>query len=412
MAGSWILGATVNVVGSILINLGTNFMKLGHNKRAAMEAPDKDKPLVRHFKEWQFGCGLFSLGNIMNFISFGYAAQSLLAALGSIQFVSNVVFAHLVLHEKGNQRVYLATAGIMAGCVLLVSFGNHQSQTVTVTDLMSYYQRTPYIIYLLISAALSASAWATYEVGKVRLMHANPGAAPDGLIRLLPVSYAAFSGAIGTQAVLFAKMLSSLLRTSVKGDSQMGHPFAWATAILLVLSATFWVTRLNRALRLFPAMVIVPTMQISWTLFSILSGGVFFEEYLAFTQMSAAMFLLGVVVVLGGVYLLMPGTAKVYRELQEYLLRNNPSKSSVMDGLETLGRWQPVAMHRDEEIALQPMSSGASTAYESSSERGLSPRSRPRPPSSRDPRHPGILSLPGDPTWINPSGFQADDGML
>lgn len=42
---------------------------------------------------------------------------------------------------QGNNRVYLATAGIMAGCVLLVSFGNHQSQTVTVTDLMSYYQR-------------------------------------------------------------------------------------------------------------------------------------------------------------------------------------------------------------------------------------------------------------------------------
>ena len=43
-------------------------------------------------------------------------------------------------------------------------------------------------------------------------------------------------------------------------------------------------------------------------------------------------------VVLGGVYLLMPGTAKVYRELQEYLLRTNPSKSSVMDGLDTFSR--------------------------------------------------------------------------
>ena len=30
----------------------------------------------------------------------GFAAQSLLAALGSIQFVSNVIFASMVLHEK------------------------------------------------------------------------------------------------------------------------------------------------------------------------------------------------------------------------------------------------------------------------------------------------------------------------
>ncbi len=43
-------------------------------------------------------------------------------------------------------------------------------------------------------------------------------------------------------------------------------------------------------------------------------------------------------VVLVGVYLLMPGTAKVYRELQEYLLRKNPSKSSVMDGMDTFSK--------------------------------------------------------------------------
>ena len=32
--------------------------------------------------------------------SFGFAAQSLLAALGSVQFVSNMIFASLVLKEK------------------------------------------------------------------------------------------------------------------------------------------------------------------------------------------------------------------------------------------------------------------------------------------------------------------------
>ncbi len=91
--------------------------------------------------------------------------------------------------------------------------------------------------------------WSKYQfcgLKRCACRHASPGAVPGGLIRLLPVSYAAFSGAIGTQAVLFAKMLSGLLRTSVRGEPQMGHPFAWATVVLLVVSATFWVTRLNR----------------------------------------------------------------------------------------------------------------------------------------------------------------------
>lgn len=34
-----------------------------------------------------------------------------------------------------------------------------------------------------------------------------------------------------------------------------------------------------QALQLFPAIMIVPMMQISWTLFSILSGGIYFQEY-------------------------------------------------------------------------------------------------------------------------------------
>lgn len=51
-----------------------------------------------------------------------------------------------------------------------------------------------------------------------------------------------------------------------------------------------------QGLRLFPAMVIVPTMQIAWTLFAIVSGMLYFEEYLDFSGLSAAMFFTGVMV--------------------------------------------------------------------------------------------------------------------
>ena len=53
---------------------------------------------------------------------------------------------------------------------------------------------------------------------------------------------------------------------------------------------------LLQALRLFPAVVIVPTMQISWTLFSVVSGGIYYQEYRAFTPFTASMFALGVLV--------------------------------------------------------------------------------------------------------------------
>ena len=51
-----------------------------------------------------------------------------------------------------------------------------------------------------------------------------------------------------------------------------------------------------QALQLFPAMVIVPSMQLSWTLFSIVSGMAYFQESRAFTPLSASMFTCGVLV--------------------------------------------------------------------------------------------------------------------
>lgn len=47
---------------------------------------------------------------------------------------------------------------------------------------------------------------------------------------------------------------------------------------------------------MFPAMVIVPNLQISWTLFSILSGMLYFQEYQGMAAVHVAMFVLGVFV--------------------------------------------------------------------------------------------------------------------
>lgn len=113
----------------------------------------------------------------------GFAAQSLLAALGSIQFVSNVFFAWFVLKEKvsccalcvpatvsderwswlklqkvkpfgwwkpngqyrmrvqATGKVLAATTCIVGGCLLLVIYGNHLSDTLTVKDMVRYYNR-------------------------------------------------------------------------------------------------------------------------------------------------------------------------------------------------------------------------------------------------------------------------------
>ena len=43
----------------------------------------------------------------------------------------------------------------------------------------------------------------------------------DKWVRLLPVTYALFSGMVGTQSVLFCKTLSTLLRTTIAGPTSL-----------------------------------------------------------------------------------------------------------------------------------------------------------------------------------------------
>eukprot|EP00241_Pyramimonas_parkeae_P017608 CAMPEP_0114292092 /NCGR_PEP_ID=MMETSP0059-20121206/8870_1 /TAXON_ID=36894 /ORGANISM="Pyramimonas parkeae, Strain CCMP726" /LENGTH=870 /DNA_ID=CAMNT_0001413703 /DNA_START=249 /DNA_END=2861 /DNA_ORIENTATION=- len=277
-------------------------MKLGHNLREGSDPVEAERKSITTFKEWRAGVVIFIAGNIANFLSFGFAAQSMLASLGTIQFVSNVCFAHFVLRERVTRRVLLATACIVGGCITLVLFGNHESADFGVEDMMRLYARTTYVVYLFTLLGLIALCYTSYRRSKKL---SKQGLGSQRSQQLQPLLYAAFSAMLGSQSVLMAKTLSQLLRTTLTGDLQaLVSWFTYTILVVFVGTASFWATRLNKSLQLFPALTIVPLMQINWTLFSIVSGGMYFKEFEAFTGAQASLFVLGVLVVLAGVILL------------------------------------------------------------------------------------------------------------
>ncbi len=100
----------------------------------------------------------------------GFAAQSLLAALGSVQFVCNVIFGYWLLHERVTLRVILATASIVAGCIVLVIFGNHASPRLTSPELQALYHQPGAHVALVAPFVLLRSAGAS-DVECVRKNH-------------------------------------------------------------------------------------------------------------------------------------------------------------------------------------------------------------------------------------------------
>lgn len=314
--GEWVVGAFINLFGSVAINFGTNLLKLGHDERERHSLVGNDgtngkafmKPII-YFQTWRIGILFFILGNCLNFISFGYAAQSLLAALGSVQFVSNIAFAYFVLHKTVAVKVLVATAFIVLGNIFLVAFGNHQSPVYTPEELAEKYGNTTFLVYCLILVIAVCLSHVMYRRGELLFAISGNEIKPYWQM-LLPLSYAIVSGAIGSCSVLFAKSLSNLLRLSMSNGYQLHSWFTYSMLLLFFSTAGFWMTRLNEGLSLFDAILIVPMFQIVWTFFSICTGFVYFREYQVFDALRTTMFILGMVSVFIGISLLAPDEIK------------------------------------------------------------------------------------------------------
>ncbi|KAB1200613.1 NIPA-like protein 3 [Morella rubra] len=312
----WIIGAFINLFGSIAINFGTNLLKLGHNERERYSMLESDgtngksplKPII-YFHTWRVGIIIFLFGNCLNFISFGYAAQSLLAALGSVQFVSNIAFAYFVLNKMVTVKILVATAFIVLGNIFLVAFGNHQSPVYTPEQLAEKYSNITFLLYGLILILVVAIHHSIYRRGELMLAVSGQDLRSYWHM-LLPFSYAIVSGAVGSWSVLFAKSLSNLLRLAMYSGYQLHGWFTYSMLLLFLSTAGFWMARLNEGLSLFDAILIVPMFQIAWTFFSICTGFIYFQEYQVFDALRTTMFILGMMSVFVGISLLAPDESK------------------------------------------------------------------------------------------------------
>ena len=316
----WVIGVIINVIGSLSINLSTNCIKLSHTRLAEIKRKDPDKPLPKFRQSpvawfnveqnanriWLSAMIVFVIANIANFASFAFAAQSLLAALGSIQFVSNVVFSKVVNKETLNPWILVGTVVVVAGCILLVVFGSHESPSFTAEELMDLYSNPAYIVYLCAAGVLCIVSYLVYQFGKRKVPNiADKSPNEMGMwYRWLPIFYTLFSAVIGTQSVLYGKSMSLLLRTSLSGDNQAGQWYTWLVVILYLGCACFWVIRFNKGLKMFPVSIIMPTLQVGWILLSMISGSLYFQEIENMILVEKIMFGVGTVILITGVYLI------------------------------------------------------------------------------------------------------------
>ena len=121
----WIIGVVFAVASCAVSNLGLNLQKLCHNRNnAAEKRGEKVKPYTTQ-PVWILGFTMVWVGSVLDFVALGFAAQTVIAPLGSLTLVTNVYFAPYFNGEKASRKDLVATAVIVVGSATAVAFGDH-----------------------------------------------------------------------------------------------------------------------------------------------------------------------------------------------------------------------------------------------------------------------------------------------
>ncbi|EDV23042.1 uncharacterized protein TRIADDRAFT_57906 [Trichoplax adhaerens] len=89
-----IVGISLAIVASVVISIALNLQKYAHNRLKDFEDQNYLKSKI-----WWLGMILLVSGEFGNFIAYGFAPATIVAPLGAMTIVANVVIAHVFLKE-------------------------------------------------------------------------------------------------------------------------------------------------------------------------------------------------------------------------------------------------------------------------------------------------------------------------
>ena len=372
---NWVLGVTLGLLGSIAINTGNNIQSLGlkqaQGKVTSVEPsthgiPDKDtaplpkKHLIPWLSPkgiktapydnddefsvvtvakqspllsltWIIGTFIFVTGSLLNFASYAFAAQSMLASLESIQFVTNLLFGKFMLGARVTQTMLVGTMLTVIGTVMAVQFSSKETLELSTADIKKLYSNPAYISYLCLMVLALVVLHVVYKKLEERKNKDKPLKSRDVI---LPCLYSVWSAMFGTQSVVQAKILAELLAVHSSGTENIfTSSFTYATILLWVMTVLVWLKRLNDALQKFNPLFIIPLLQCSFIFFAIISGGIFFKEFNSFDSNQWIGFWFGIIVMFGGLVLLTPQPIQseddlLHRDLVNLILEQRGSFAS------------------------------------------------------------------------------------
>jgi len=299
----WAVGVILAAFASVVSNLGLNFQKLTHIQNAGKG----EKAHANYYKSklWMLGLAMIILGSLADFAALAFGAQSIIAPLGSLTLVSNVFFAPCLLGETLTARDIFATITIIFGATIAVIFASHKDTIYGLEQLFGFYEQPRFGLYAIFIMVTIGVLWSAIQYMETIRKESHRSPQYLRLVKYHRFCYAALSGTIGAQSVLFAKCTAELVVNSVMGQGfLLSYYQTWLVLICMCTTVFLQLKWLNQGLQRFDALYIVPVFQSFWILISVIAGLIFFGEYAEMNKIQSAMFPVGIFFTIAGVYFL------------------------------------------------------------------------------------------------------------
>jgi hypothetical protein len=284
MAQWWEVGVAANIVGSLIINLGTVILKFHILQKESRG----------HFKWLAFL--LLCVGGVITYASFSLAEQSLLAPLSAVQFVSNLFLGWLILGETITPANMMGTTILCLGLCLAVAVTPKADSAPKVQIYCDkYYFSWNHMLFLasiffssIFISSLFYCRSAVFPIwidpkNEQRLIAelSRPRSSSPSVHVVLAALYVAAGSLIGAQSVVAGKVLTLELADAIVNHdlSRLLNLRPVAVFSMWLVTVLFWIVHLNRALRIFRGAFVITLAQVAWIVATLISSGVVFREF-------------------------------------------------------------------------------------------------------------------------------------
>ncbi|EJW03703.1 hypothetical protein EDEG_00191 [Edhazardia aedis USNM 41457] len=304
---SWIVGVFLSINGNLLINIGINLQKRSYTQK---------KILIGNITVSLFALGVFVyvLGKISGFSSYIFGNQSLLASLGAVGLIANSIFAPLINDEVFTWKDFMSIIFVLTGSSVIVMNSGRSHKVFSLCELLKMYQRKETLIWFAFIGILIFSLFFALKYIEVNSDWAFPGDKMNFLKRenvhyeesgkllsyYMILFYVGLSSVTASLTTLFAKSFGEMIDKTLSGDNQFFYGITYIFFIMIVFCTFTQIYWINRALRYYDALLVIPTFHVVWTLFSVMTAGIYFQDFEHYSIEQFKGFLSGLLIIFLG----------------------------------------------------------------------------------------------------------------